>query len=165
MYQNGSRKPNNNKGKHTTNNKGKSFHDNGNFNKPRVKREPRPIDIDAINKVKDSVITTVKSSIDKEKFSYKINISDKKIENGILAVTFKIQGRSEDITKTLLFTVKTDRRSGNHSLMILSINVNEAHILFSADAKDLTEKIEKYVPNIVKSTVKMLPDSNKEVTE
>ena len=166
MYQNGSKRTDNRKRNNTNN---RDFHNKPRFNKKENEnRTPRSVDTNAINDIKDNIITVVKSGIDTAKFSYKVFISDKKVDKGLLAVTFKIQDRKSDANKTLIFVINTDIRSGMHNLTILSLSGAEAHILFSAAARDLSLKIEKYLPKIVESTIQIMnPDvkNDNEVTE
>ena len=135
---------------------------------------------ESVPKIKDQIITTVKENINTDNVSYRIHISDKKMESGSLVITFKLQPKDGSKSRILIFAVNGITFNDRFNLSILSMNSNETHMLFSCTEKDLEPKLTKYVPRIIESTSNMLLDTvettenttseetteeNKEVTE
>lgn len=128
------------------------------YNKGGFKKRPPmtpPVDIDTL---KRAIITKIDESVDKETFFYRYNLNEKKKETGIIGLSLKTYLKENQKIERYIHIYIIQDRSKKVSVIITDGTLSSATVLFNTISNDPTEKVLKFLPEIIKSLEKMTLD-------
>lgn len=152
----GERRPNSNNNSYKRtgangNRKPGGYKPNNNNFKKKPPMTP-PVDI---NDLKNAITKKIDESVDKEKFYYRYNLNEKKKETGIIGLSLKTYLKEDQKKERYVHIYIIRDRSKKVSVTITDGTLSSATVLFYTISNDPTEKVLRFLPQIIESLQKL----------
>lgn len=108
------------------------------------------------SKVVEAIQGCIILSHDPKKFDVSVLTRVNQKDPSMATVNASIQLKGSNASRQLTISVDVDKRTGMIHVVILNISGLNSNILFTTSEENPIGKIEKYLPNIISSTEKIL---------
>lgn len=116
------------------------------------------------NEIKDTIVNILKESVSEynkseegiTEVSYNYDVNDKKQSTGAIAVNIKLSKDGIDLSKAISIITAYDIGSSKFCVNIIEPKFGNVKVIFTAFQKDPKQKLETYLPRIIRSTIDLI---------